>query len=395
MTTVLFVHGTGVREPGYGASLERVREGFAAVRPDVVVAPCYWGGEAGSTLGSHGLSIPGYGSGRAVPSPEPDARDVEFWGLLYLDPLLELRLLASGSGPRTELAPGARPAGEALASAALALAGDDVLRGLLDAAGIGGEFAAAVASVLTSPDGRDFLRSPLAAAEPDALVRAFVAESVRRALGDGDAAPPLDGTARDAAVDRAAALLPGEAGTHRGPVTRRAGKLAGRLVLGIASAQAVKRRSALTDAAHPAAGDVLLYLARGGAVREAVAAAVREAAPPVVVLAHSLGGIASLDLLVLRELPEVALLVTVGSQAPFLYELGALPSLEHGAPLPAHVPPWINVYDRRDLLAYLGAGVFPGRVRDVEVDGRQPFPLAHSAYWGNPELYRLLAAELP
>ncbi|MFF9338196.1 MULTISPECIES: hypothetical protein [unclassified Streptomyces] len=397
MTTVLFVHGTGVREPGYTGSLERVREGLAAVRPDVVVAPCYWGGSAGSALRADGLSVPGYGTGRAAPGEaDPDAGDVEFWGLLYVDPLLELRLVAPEPGARTELAPGAVPAGEALTAAALALSGDDALRGPLDAAGIGGEFAAAVAAVLTSPDGRDFLRSPAAATEPDVLARAFVAEAVRRTAAREAAAPAFDGAARDAAVDRITALLPGDAaGTHRGPVTRRVGKLAGRLVLGLASAQAVKRRSALTDAAHPAAGDVLLYLARGEAVREAVAAAVRAAEPPVVILAHSLGGIASLDLLVLRELPEVALLVTVGSQAPFLYELGALPSLEHGAPLPARVPPWINVYDRRDLLGYVGAGLFPGRVRDVEVDGRQPFPLAHSAYWGNPELYRLLAAELP
>ncbi|GHI21156.1 hypothetical protein [Streptomyces hydrogenans] len=397
MTTVLFVHGTGVREPGYGGSLERIREGLAAVRPDVTVAPCHWGGSAGSALRADGLSVPGYGTGRAAPGEEdPEAGDVEFWGLLYVDPLLELRLLAPESGARAELAPGAAPAGEALTAAALALARDEVLRGLLDAAGIGGEFAAAVAAVVTSPDGRDFLRSPAAPGEPDALARAFVAEAVRRTAARGPAAPALDGTARDAAVARIAALLPGDAaGSHRGPVTRRVGRLAGRLVLGLASAQAVRRRSALTDAAHPAAGDVLLYLARGEAIREAVAAAVRAARPPVVVLAHSLGGIASLDLLVLRELPEVRLLVTVGSQAPFLYELGALPSLEYGAPLPAHVPPWINVYDRRDLLSYVGAGLFPGRVRDVAVDGRQPFPMAHSAYWGNPELYRLLAAELP
>lgn len=396
VTTVLFVHGTGVREPGYTASLERIREGIAAVRPEVAVAPCYWGGSAGSGLRAGGLSVPGYGSGRAAPGAEEDGGDVEFWGLLYLDPLLELRLLAAEPGGRAELAPGAVPPGEALTAAALALAGDDALRGPLDAAGIGGEFAAAVAAVLTSPDGRDFLRSPVAAAEPDALARAFTAEAVRRTAGRAAAPPAFDGAARDAVVERITALLPGDgAGAHRGPVTRRVGKLAGRLVLGLASAQAVKRRSALTDAAHPAAGDVLLYLARGGAIREAVATAVAAAEPPVVVLAHSLGGIASLDLLVLRALPEVALLVTVGSQAPFLYELGALPSLEPGAPLPAHVPPWINVYDRRDLLSYLGAGIFPGRVRDVEVDGRQPFPLAHSAYWGNPELYRLLAAELP
>ncbi|MFG2632813.1 hypothetical protein ACGFX8_02260 [Streptomyces sp. NPDC048362] len=349
--------------------------------------------------------MPGYATGRGVPEAGvpgpveddgPDA-DVEFWGLLYLDPLLEMRLLTAEPAVRAELAPGARPPGEALSSAALSLAGDARLGSVLRAAGIEEDFAAAVAAVLTAPDCRAFLRASATDGEAAVAARAFVAESVRRRTTRHGCAPVLDGTARDEAVAAIGALLPGADGTgaHRGPVTRRVGRLAGRLALALASAQAVKRRSALTDAAHPAAGDVLLYLSRGAAIREAVAAAVRAARPPVVLLAHSLGGIAALDLLVLRPLPQVALLVTVGSQAPFLYELGALPSLEHGSPLPAHVPRWLNVYDRRDLLGYVGAGVFPGRVRDVAVDSRQPFPLSHSAYWSNPELYRLLARELP
>ncbi|MFF8836911.1 hypothetical protein [Streptomyces sp. NPDC015130] len=403
---MLFVHGTGVREPGFTGTLELVREGLRALRPEVAVTPCYWGESAGSALRSNGASVPGYGTGRGLPEAGPPGtesdgadEDVEFWGLLYLDPLLELRLLVSESAAPAELAPGAVPPGEALASAAQSLTGDARLRELLDAAGIGEDFPAAVAAVLTSPDCRQFLRSPAAGSEVGALARAFAAEAVRRRAERPGAAPVFDGTARDDAVARIVAVLPGDppdgAGTHRGPVTRRVKRLAGRLALGLASAQVVKRRSALTDAAHPAAGDVLLYLSRGGAIREVVAEAVRAAEPPVVLLAHSLGGIASLDLLVLRRLPQVELLVTVGSQAPFLYELGALPSLEHGAPLPGHVPPWLNVYDRRDLLSYVGAGVFPDRVRDVALDSRQPFPLAHSAYWSNPELYRLLAAELP
>jgi hypothetical protein len=384
-----------VREPGFSETLERVQDGLRSLRPEINTASCYWGGSAGSVLHSNGVSVPGYATARGVEN-DLDA-DVELWGLLYLDPLLELRLLASEPEARTESAPGARPPGEALAAVARSLTEDPRLRELLDAAGIGTDFAAAVAAVLTDPDCRRFLRAPGAEAEAPLLARAFVAESVRRRTEKDGSAPALDGAARDEAVARIEALLPGEGGTgtHRGPAARRVKRLAGRLALGLASAQAVKRRSALTDAAHPAAGDILLYLARGAAIREAIATAVRAAEPPVVLLAHSLGGIASLDLLVLRPVAEVELLVTVGSQAPFLYELGALPSLEHDRPLPEHVPRWLNVYDRRDLLSYVGAGVFPGRVEDIALDSRQPFPLSHSAYWSNPDLYRVLAAELP
>jgi hypothetical protein len=87
--------------------------------------------------------------------------------------------------------------------------------------------------------------------------------------------------------------------------------------------------------------------------------------------------------------------VTAGSQGPFLYESGSLPSLEHPAPLPPHVPAWLNLYDSRDLLGYLGAELFPGRVTDVPVDSGQPFPAAHSAYWTNPAVYRHIVDRLP
>jgi pimeloyl-ACP methyl ester carboxylesterase len=112
-----------------------------------------------------------------------------------------------------------------------------------------------------------------------------------------------------------------------------------------------------------------------------------------VVVAHSLGGIACVDLLVKQRI-DIRLLVTVGSQAPFLYEIGALSSLLHDQPLPPHFPPWLNIYDPRDLLSYIGAKVFPGRVSDVKVNNRQPFPEAHGAYWTNPQVWSAIAEVL-
>ncbi|MCF2435295.1 hypothetical protein LV779_14315 [Streptomyces thinghirensis] len=69
--------------------------------------------------------------------------------------------------------------------------------------------------------------------------------------------------------------------------------------------------------------------------------------------------------------------------------------LEHPAPLPDHFPDWLNLYDPRDLLGYLGGDLFPGRVTDIAVDSRQPFPAAHSAYWTNPAVYRHIVDRLP
>src|SRR5262249_7739166 len=93
-----------------------------------------------------------------------------------------------------------------------------------------------------------------------------------------------------------------------------------------------RRRGRLTDLTSPPVADILLYQAGGAKIRRAILETVKGLAPPggpVVLLGHSLGGVACVDLLVRawKSLPEVQLLVTVGSQAPFLYECNALKSL--------------------------------------------------------------------
>jgi hypothetical protein len=92
--------------------------------------------------------------------------------------------------------------------------------------------------------------------------------------------------------------------------------------------------------------------------------------------------------------PGLRLLVTVGSQAPFLHELGALAGLSPEASLPSAFPPWLNIFDRHDLLAFQAAPVFSGdaRVTDREVSSRQPFPVSHGAYWKLPAVYDEIAA---
>jgi len=162
-----------------------------------------------------------------------------------------------------------------------------------------------------------------------------------------------------------------------------------------ATAKARREREALFSAAYPAAGDILLYQARGQAIRDFIAQQVLACGDGVAILAHSLGGIACVDLLVERALPQVELLVTAGSQAPFLYEIGALSQLPCGDPLPAHFPRrWLNFYDLNDLLSYSAARLFKGVAEDVRVDSGQPFPDSHSAYWTQPALWQALGPAL-
>ncbi|MFM7641942.1 MAG: hypothetical protein ACKO45_10390, partial [Cyanobium sp.] len=71
------------------------------------------------------------------------------------------------------------------------------------------------------------------------------------------------------------------------------------------------------------------------------------------------------------------------------------PSLPFGQPLPDSVPAWLNLYDPRDFLSYIGASVFPGRVVDQCVDNRQAFPTSHSAYWRNAKVWETIHSILP
>jgi hypothetical protein len=101
-----------------------------------------------------------------------------------------------------------------------------------------------------------------------------------------------------------------------------------------------------------------------------------------------------MDLLIAASRPAVKGVITVGSQAPYLYEIGALSQLEFGTPLPGHVPPWLNIYDRDDLLSFVAAKVMKGGsgVEDIEIRSGQPFPASHAAYWRQPEVWKAVSS---
>ena len=415
VATIVLVHGTGVREPAYGAALDRFTIRMGAVLPGMRVAPCYWGGPCGSQLNAGGLSLPSDNSVRGIDgsqtltqspfvtddpgesavfeSREAD-EDVALWGLLELDPLFELSLLGATGSTGEELPPNAATPRERLSDVARQVLSDDSVSHRVTAAGLDPVFGSAVEAVLDSQAAIAALSAgfPGDGSLRAVAARAFVAESLRRAdatLGDP---LPLDGASRDELV---AAVVAALGGSPRG-----IGASVGRVGLDIAlrlgaTKPLERRRAAISQAAAPAAGDVLMYLSRGEALRGFIGDTVTSVSGSVIIVAHSLGGIASLELLAARMLPDVALLVTVGCQAPLLYELNALPTLPFGAELPDSVPRWVNVFDRRDLLAYVGEQIFPGRVTDLEVDSRVPFPRAHSAYFGSKQFYKILGEIMP
>lgn len=405
MTAVVFIHGTGVREPGFSKLAGRVAAGLTALRDGLRIVPYYWGGTHGATLAAGGASLPpqpaavsrGLAEAPSAPcalhaseagspaGPAPNDTTAG-WAALYADPDAELALAAAGGGPAVERPPGSVPPEQPLRVRLTVLAA----QGDAPAAELGPGLARAATGLAGHP-----LLGPAAEAlGPEDLAvlaaRALTARVIADALDADDPLVPV-GDTRDTVTGRLAQALgapPG--GTERGLrslLLRAAGSAASRAV--------VRRRRALTEAAHPAAADVLRYLSRGAAVRAELRSLISGLEEPVALVGHSLGGIIALDTLISGPLPQVKLLVTAGSQGPFLYESGSLPTLEHPAPLPPHLPEWLNLYDRRDLLSYLGAGLFPGRVTDIAVDSRQPFPASHSAYWTNPAVYRHIVDLLP
>ncbi|WP_405977940.1 hypothetical protein [Streptomyces sp. NBC_00158] len=393
----LFVHGTGVRRERHDALFGLVRERLGERFPAADVDSCFWGERFGAGLDAGGRSVPG------APEGPDGGEEAAEWGLLLTDPLCELRVLAEagwdGEGGEADpfAMPGLRPPGERVLDLLHRLAGAGLpdgpgeLRALLDGTGLAAGFRPALEAAADSAEaaraGARATTEPQARELATALARSVTAAALAEAGSDAD----CTAAERDRLVELLTTRLGGGA---RVPGSRAAAVL-GRLALRVTTQPLLNaRRGSLTAGAAPALGDILRYQARGAALRAYLRERITARPGPAVLIGHSLGGIALVDLLALAAadgapVPGAELLVTVGSQAPYLHELGALTALEPGSRLPYGFPRWLNVYDRQDVLSYLAGPVFPGdpRVTDHEISSRQPFPASHSAYWKQKSLY--------
>ncbi|MGH4032883.1 hypothetical protein ACQB60_28565 [Actinomycetota bacterium Odt1-20B] len=399
----IFVHGTGVRRKRYDQLATLVASGLTARFPGAELVPCYWGDAHGAKLSAGGASIPGFGGTRGAAAASPLDQETAEWLLLLADPLCELRVLAESAAEDDDglRMPGVRVAGEEIADR-LAKLPDDLqsseLTMLLHSTGIAASYPPALETVAGSEEfagacGTAF-EAPAVRELAATVARSVIAQTLSAA---GDEAL-CTGDERDRLVDLVGASL---GGTGRFPGGRVAAVL-GTLALRLTTQPALDHwRAPLTTGSVPALGDILRYQVRGWPLRDHLESLITASLKPTVVIGHSLGGIALVDLYALaaidrKPLPEARLLVTVGSQAPFLHELGALTGLPPTAGLPPGFPRWLNIFDRKDLLAYRAEPVFPGdpRVIDHEVSSRQPFPLSHSAYWKLDAVYDRITEEI-
>ena len=386
---MLFVHGTGVRAAGYTAVLSLIEQQVQRHRLPAKVHGCYWGEAEGARLRAGGASIPGYGdSGGREPSDEEQI--LALWSVLYTDPWYELRLLRHMPVTRSAVF-GREPPSRQLSRLVQEFTPSPELTAIVAEHGLAHHFDDAFAAVRVAPE----LDQATVTAPADplehrrAIARAVVAFALTSAEASGQ--PAVDGATRDLIVKRLTGELHGH-GLGAGEFLLRPVK---GLAMHLVTSKLTGDRGSITDAAAPAAGDVLRFLADGDGARRYLTRAIDDLRPgPIYLLAHSLGGIMCVDLLAREPIAGVAGLVTIGSQAPFLYEIGALSGLVHPRPLPDHFPPWLNIYDRRDILSYVGAGVLGDRVTDLPVDNGQPFPQSHSAYWANPAVWAAIGGAL-
>jgi hypothetical protein len=388
MSSVIFVHGTSERKASYEESFKVVQQKLLSERPDIKLLPCLWGDTLGAKLNAKGGSIPTYDLTLALGEEQEDT-EIILWEQLYRDPLYELRFLAL-KPVESNINPFGEQPGDILQSRLTDYQATPELQLQLVEAGIIEEFPEALQKVTRSEAYEQALTtagdnlSELGVAVSRAIIAQAMLESQKK-----DRYPVIlaDAVLRDRVIETLSlSLAEAELGLGNWALQR---------IAKLGTNWVKNRRGKLTNNIFPIPGDILLYQTRGEEIRAFIREQIAKAEPPIVLLCHSLGGVACVDILAKEEIPEVKLLITAGSQAPFLYEINSLASLAFGQTLPAHFPQWLNIYDLRDFLSYIGANIFPNQVQDVLVDNRQPFPQSHGAYWTNPATWEAIIPRLP
>lgn len=374
--SIIFVHGTGVRLATFASALNQAEENAAWAGIDCKLIACAWGDSLGIEF--EGLSLPNRPSDKELAT---QGEDFARWAALYADPLFELDKLGirDPSAKPVLLLPGTKAEWEQTWDRVIAYVPSVDMTLLLQRAGSDRALwqqawtALCLSAVAKTAFKHSAHELPEAA---HAFARAAVARLHQDLVAQGRPGPSR--VLRDAMVLRLV--------TDWGMVTQGVSTFFWNSIKRLATPLIERHRYGLSSAIAPAIGDILLYQAHGEQIRALIREKIESAPGPVTLVAHSLGGIACVDLLALPNPPKVHRLVTVGSQAPLLYEIGALKSLKPKQPLPDGFPSWLNIYDRNDMLSYVGGRLFAA-VRDVEVESGQPFPDSHSAYFANQAVW--------
>jgi hypothetical protein len=408
--SIFFVHGTGNwdgRRPGINTqlatTLDAIRRGLARSKMSTItVDGPPWARDLAADWPDISQVLPQASATRtkrAIGENGEPTDDADTWELLLQDPLIELRLV--GLGAQAESAPrvgGLLPAQiVSELTRRLTLADADLANTGVDQA----HLKAATRLVADSEEleaAAEAINEPANSELLDTVTRAVVAQMLVSYRDDPDVPAPvalLSGDARSDLVTAVRAAL--ATGTYKALVPKRAQRAAAALAARVGTRWAVARRDALMDPVTAFLADIAFYLQHGQELRNYVRARIDSLPPPHVLLGHSLGGVALVDLMSGDDRPEADLLITVGSQAPYLYLVDALANLRPPHPERRPFAPWLNIYNRRDLLSFCAMPVFAGvgGVEDVAVDPGVPFPESHSAYWDAPATWEAVSQKWP
>ncbi|HUG49358.1 MAG TPA: hypothetical protein VMP67_13230 [Candidatus Limnocylindria bacterium] len=387
--TLVYVHGARDRRVEVDDHVARIERALSLAGLPLDVLPARWGEEAGASLEHIEQVLPLLGArstGTPLEEPSPMPRDDGMLRvLLHEGPLAELEQMGRGTPA------GSRDAQRREADQLLEICRTDIgSPGELITLASGGTASLAQAcrlasaTVEASPAYTAAHAGPVGESELVAAAGRAVAASVA-----AQAAQPLD-------VLQAVQLRIAEAVMGAAAATLLAGYLGIDVGAGLkrwATDVLLPHRARLMRDAALGPADVLLYQRDGARMRGVVARTLAEARSrggPVLALGNSLGGIILVGLLAEPAAPKPDLLVTVGSQAPLLSLIGALEPLD-GTGSRSLFAPWLNVYDRRDLLGFVAGGVWPNQpdITDREVDLGVGFPDAHGAtYLSHADVYR-------
>ena len=401
---VVFVHGIGVRPVELATTLRAVagRLGDAPLNlSSDRMTGVDWGAPYGARLNCAGTSIPGFTSSGGSP-PLPDWT-IYLWEQLKRDPHYEFNILNSVRRVQLlepslslESSEGAVLFNSMIAVARATHDEDTAIGAVLRQHCIAESFAESIEAVQSDEDVRLILCHASGPLTPyrDALARMLLATAlgVYETKQGAPSQLQLSRSARLAVEELvASSLAPDEMGPIADIVKDSIVALAKRL----GTNYLMSRRGSLSEHAVRILGDLLVYQVRGNLIRRHVLQSIAEVKDDVVLIGHSLGGTAAVELLLEGLAPRVVALITVGSQAGFFYEINALSASPFRAVLPENrlppsFPPWLNAFDDADLLSYLASPIFGTRVKDVRIDSGLAFPDSHSAYWFNDHFWAAL-----
>ncbi len=385
-STLLFIHGTGVRTVGYAQTLKQIESKLAEFGLPCAVASCPWGDVYGVDF--DGLSLPD----PPVRNPEEEAQAYR-WEYLQIDPLFDLRLWCTPAAQPPPRVLGQRTAGQALWETTVSKYIDDfskpvALNEFLTHNQIEFLFLPAWKKVVDT----DLPRQAFATAGTEAasVARVFAEAVVAQMMHDGARSDPPTALSPRIGGKIVSILL-----FDWNQVVKGLQDLFGKFFGWGTKTVLRPLRAGASRAIAPAIGDILLYQSVGKDIRELIRKDIESIPGDVFILAHSLGGIACFELMVEQRregadrLASVKGLITAGSQAPLLYELGALQTLSKGSPLPKAFPKWLNLYDENDVLSYRANRLFSVEA-DKQVDSMLPPLEAHSAYWKLDETWKAI-----